>query len=289
MVEVNGEVDAELSYKFTKWMILIVPTLIVGLWEYVRHQFLMPFISMDLGNVLTPVILFAVSITLLNRWFSYLEQMQEELQRERALKAKLEQREQLARELHDGIAQSLFLLSVKVDRAQRQRSADSGDEEWHELRTAIHKVNRYVREAISDLRVPADVKEEGAASTSMSARIRQMAAEQQLVLHIDWQLNEDEWSTKARMELLSCIREAFINVGKHAGVSEVSIAATGNAEFFNTVITDYGSGFVVQEAAEPGRYGLQIMRERASGMGWTLQVTSRPGATTLQITGGVEV
>ncbi len=270
-------------------MILIVPTLIVGLWEYVRHQFLMPYISMDLGNVLTPVILFAVSITLLNRWFSYLEQMQEELQRERALKAKLEQREQLARELHDGIAQSLFLLSVKVDRAQRQHSGSSGDEEWHELRKAIHKVNRYVREAISDLRIPADIKEEGAASASMPALIRQMAAEQQLVLHMDWQLREEAWSTKARMELLSCIREALFNVGKHAGVSEVWIEASGNAESFQATVMDHGSGFAIQEAAEPGRYGLQIMRERASGMGWTLQVTSRPGATTLQITGGVDV
>lgn len=289
MLEANREAGAKLSYKFTKWMILIVPTLIVGVWEYVRHQFLIPYISMDLGNILTPVILFAVSITLLNRWFSDLEQMQEELQRERALKAKLEQREQLARELHDGIAQSLFLLSVKVDRAQRQRNADSGDEEWHELRKTIHKVNRYVRQAISDLRIPADVKEEEAAGASMSALIRQLAAEQQLVLHMDWQLSEQAWSTNARMELLSCIREALINVGKHAGVSEVWITASGDSEAFQVAVTDYGSGFAVHEAAESGRYGLQIMRERANGMGWTLEVASRQGATTLQIKGGVKV
>ncbi|GJM82558.1 hypothetical protein HMSSN139_50540 [Paenibacillus sp. HMSSN-139] len=68
-----------MSYKFTKWLILIVPTLVVGVWEVVRHQFLMPYVSMELGNVLTPILLFAVSITLLYRWFAYLERMQEEL------------------------------------------------------------------------------------------------------------------------------------------------------------------------------------------------------------------
>jgi len=110
-----------MSYRQLKWMILIVPTLLIGIWEYVRHQFLMPYLSMDTGNYLTPVLLFMISVTLQYKWFRKLESMQEELQKERSLKASWEEREQLARELHDGIAQSLFLLSVKVDRAEKDR------------------------------------------------------------------------------------------------------------------------------------------------------------------------
>ncbi|MGP3788041.1 hypothetical protein [Paenibacillus sp. 1A_MP2] len=44
-----------MSYKQIKWMILLVPTFTVGLWEYIRHQFLMPYLSMDAGNWLTPL------------------------------------------------------------------------------------------------------------------------------------------------------------------------------------------------------------------------------------------
>lgn len=275
-----------MSYKFTKWMILIVPTMIIGLWEYVRHQFLMPYLSMELGNVLTPIILFFVSVTLLYRWFSYLEKLQEELQRERALKAKLEQRELLARELHDGIAQSLFLLSVKVDRAERQQAEAGQAYDWNELRKTIQEVNRYVREAISDLRVPPDSRSGREQEVSIPAQIRQMAAERQMKLELDWKLKEEAWSPKARMELLSCIREAIVNAGKHAGVQKIYVFGSGDARRFTVRVTDKGVGF--QAGLEPakGRYGLRIIQERAESMGWRLTVSSRPGKTTLEIEGG---
>lgn len=275
-----------MSYKFTKWMILIVPTLIVGLWEYVRHQFLIPYVSMELGNVLTPVILFAVSVTLLYRWFSYLEHMQEELQRERALKAKLEQRELLARELHDGIAQSLFLLSVKVDRAERQQAAEGQAYDWHELRKTIHEVNRYVRQAISDLRIPPDSRGDDGGEAAFPALIRQLADELHLALELDWQLAKDAWSPKAKMELLSCIREAISNTGKHAGVREVYVSGRGDTHCFQVKVADRGTGFSSGDVPEAGRYGLRIMRERAESMGWKLSVHSQAGNTTIEIQGG---
>ncbi|WP_068785908.1 histidine kinase [Paenibacillus phocaensis] len=277
-----------MSYKTIKIAILVTPTLVIGIWEYVRHQFLMPFISMELGNVLTPIILFLLSVTLLYKLFFHLEQMQEELQRERALKARLEQREQLARELHDGIAQSLFLLSVKVDKAERRQMAADQTHDWQELRKTIHEVNRYVREAIADLRVLPDAREDDEANgATFPARIRQMAQEQQLELQLHWQLEEDEaWSPKARMELLACIREAIVNAGKHAGVREIRAFGEGSARRFRVRVIDSGVGFPEGDQERPGSYGLRIMRERAEGMGWRLEITSRPGHTIVEIQGG---
>jgi len=100
------------SYKQIKWLILIIPTLTIGLWEYVRHEFLLPYISMELGNVLAPIIVFLVTILFLTQLFDILERNQKELERAKALQAALEEREKIARELHDGIAQSLFLINV---------------------------------------------------------------------------------------------------------------------------------------------------------------------------------
>lgn len=141
-----------MSYKQIKWMILLIPTITVGLWEYIRHQFLMPYLSMDAGNWLTPVIVYLVSVTLLSRLFRMLESARAALEQERASKTALAARDQLARELHDGISQSLFLLSVKADKAGRSLSGTNHEQEIREIQKTVHEVNTYVRQAIAQLR-----------------------------------------------------------------------------------------------------------------------------------------
>lgn len=54
-----------MTYTRIKVLILLIPTVMVGIWEWVRHQFLMQYISMDTGNYLTPVLVFMFSIILL--------------------------------------------------------------------------------------------------------------------------------------------------------------------------------------------------------------------------------
>ncbi|GGG15114.1 sensor histidine kinase [Paenibacillus aceti] len=273
-----------MSYRQLKWMILIVPTLLIGIWEYVRHQFLMPYLSMDAGNYLTPVLLFMISVTLQYKWFRKLESMQEELQKERAHKASWEEREQLARELHDGIAQSLFLLSVKVDRAEKRQRSSGEAANLDELRGAIQDVNRYVRQAISDLKLPPDIDAEGN-WLSFTERIQQIADEYQLGLHLDWTLAEEQWSAKEQLELLACIREAIVNAGKHAAVQEIFVQGMEQEGAFQVKITDRGSGFTVGDIS-PERYGLRIIKQRAEKMKWKLTMESMSGETTITIQGG---
>ncbi|GAA0394360.1 sensor histidine kinase [Paenibacillus motobuensis] len=273
-----------MSYRQLKWMILIVPTLLIGIWEYVRHQFLMPYLSMDTGNYLTPVLLFMISVTLQYKWFRKLESMQEELQKERSLKASWEEREQLARELHDGIAQSLFLLSVKVDRAEKRQNSSGEAADLNELRNTIQDVNRYVRQAISDLKLPPDIDAEGN-RLSFPERIQQIADEYQLGLHLDWTLTEERWSAKEKLELLACIREAIVNASKHAAVQDIFVQGREQEGAFQVSIIDRGNGFAVGELS-PERYGLRIIKQRAKQMDWSLTVESMSGETCIMIQGG---
>ncbi|AZS15967.1 sensor histidine kinase [Paenibacillus lutimineralis] len=275
-----------MSYRQLKWMILIVPTLLIGIWEYVRHQFLMPYLSMDTGNYLTPVLLFMISVTLQYKWFRKLESMQEELQKERSLKASWEEREQLARELHDGIAQSLFLLSVKVDRAEKRQNSSGEVADLNELRTTIQDVNRYVRQAISDLKLPPDIDAEGN-HLSFPERIQQIADEYQLGLHLAWTLSEERWSAKEKLELLACIREAIVNASKHAAVQDIFVQGREQEGAFQVSIIDRGNGFKVGELS-PERYGLRIIKQRAEQMHWSLTVESMSGETCIMIQGGQE-
>ncbi|MCZ4149390.1 two-component sensor histidine kinase, partial [Escherichia coli] len=108
---------------------------------------------MALGNWLTPVLVYLVSITLLSKLFRILERYQKELEQERSAKAALEAREQLARELHDGIAQSLFLLSVKAEKLESDNSSEHHQQNVLSIRKTIHEVNRYVRQSITNLRL----------------------------------------------------------------------------------------------------------------------------------------
>ncbi|MNH87608.1 Sensor histidine kinase LiaS [compost metagenome] len=271
-----------MSYRQIKWMILIVPSIIVGLWEFVRHQFLISYISMGLGNFITPVILFVVSITLLYRLFAMLERVQNELNEERAQKAELVAREQLARELHDGIAQSLFLLSVKIDKAERRQNQTGAELNLDELRKTVHEVNGYVRQSISNLKYPPAASADG--QKTLRHRITQLVDEIQVHVQMNWALDDTEFTAKEQVELLACIREALVNAKKHAPASQITLLSEGNRQLWTVRVKDNGPGFGDYMYTDVrDKYGLKIMRERAEEMGWALSIGSEDGMTIVMI------
>ncbi|MNW35577.1 Sensor histidine kinase LiaS [compost metagenome] len=281
-----------MSYKSIKWMILLIPTLTVAVWEYVRHEFLLPYISMTLGNWLTPVLVYLVSITLLTKLFSMLERIQKELEQERAAKAALEARERLARELHDGIAQSLFLLSVKAERLEHSADPEQLKGSIHAIRKTIHEVNRYVRQAIANLRldVTGEVANEGSAQlTPSSSLLQQIHAMVDIPLDIEvnWRLADDQFSAKEKVELLACIREAVVNMNKHASASKGWIQGSGDEERWTVRIEDNGKGLEGSPFSGEGKYGLGIMRDRCDEMNWTMALYRDQQHTIVEIQKGV--
>ncbi|MDO7906798.1 histidine kinase [Paenibacillus sp. JX-17] len=271
-----------MSYKQLKWMILLIPTLTVGLWEYIRHQLLMPYLSMGAGNWLTPLIVYIVSVTLLSRLFTMMETARSELERERASKASLEAREQLARELHDGIAQSLFLLSVKLDKAKRHDPNPAITQDLQEITKTVHEVNRYVRQAISDLR---EVHEELPEEPPLDLR-RKVAALTESILPgtlLDWHIADDQLVPREQAELLACIREGLLNARKHAQAERTAVVGRKTRTGWEVVIEDDGIGITGDPLLIPDRYGLRITRERAAQMGWMFSFEHEPGCTRMII------
>ncbi|SDK57854.1 two-component system, NarL family, nitrate/nitrite sensor histidine kinase NarQ [Paenibacillus sp. OK060] len=262
-----------MSYKQIKWMILLIPTLTVGLWEYVRHQFLLPYISMNLGNWLTPVIVYVVSITLLTRLFLMLERIQKELEHEREAKAALESREKMAKELHDGIAQSLFLLSVKVGRLEEQAKLDQQLDDVYSIKKTVHEVNRYVRQAIADLRYDPNVDNTFTMNESVTllGQIRRIAKDIPVRIELDWSIPDDAFTDKEKVELLACIREALFNIQKHASASQGWIQGKGHKKCWIITIRDNGKGFEMNPFERKDRYGLKIMRERMNELNYNMQ------------------
>jgi nitrate/nitrite-specific signal transduction histidine kinase len=272
-----------MSYKQIKWLILIIPTLTLTAWEYTRHHLFLDHISMELGNWLSPLIELAVSITFLLKLFSMLEATQEELHRERSRQVASKEREKLARELHDGIAQSLFLMSVKMDQLEQGQQDEVQAERTKGLRKTVHQVNEYVRQAISNLRYPTD-PDTLSWMQFLESMVNEFTSETGIEASWNWQLPEERLSAKEKIELYASIREALLNVRKHANAQKVWIQSnehSGNS--WSCIVEDDGVGIEGDPFRHQDRYGLKIMNERAVEMGWVLQIQRDHGKTKVEI------
>lgn len=276
-----------MSYKQIKWLILTIPTLTIGIWEYTRHEFLLPYISMDMGNWLAPVIVFLVSVLFLTKLFQMIEHNQAALNEAKAVQAAMIERERIARELHDGIAQSLFLLNAQIHRiATLQQSAKPIEESLHQLKESVHRTNTYVRQAIANLRYPADPISipwmQG-----MQSLMDELQRESELEIKTNWNIPEDMLSAKEKVELLSSIREALMNIHKHAEAQQVRINAfTLEGGGWEVTIIDDGKGFDTRRKFDLNRYGIRMMEDRAKMMNWTFHISRQHQETVVLIRKG---
>ncbi|WP_308635650.1 sensor histidine kinase [Paenibacillus silvisoli] len=260
-----------MTYKRIKWLILWTPTLTIALWEYVRHALLLPYISMDLGNALAPVIVMTVTATLLIKLFRMLEATSDSLQQAKAAEAAFVEREQLARELHDGISQSLFLLSVKLDKLEQAKDNEAVQETAQQLRRTVRHVYEDVRQSIASLR-----SEPSKTDVQWMQAVREMAEELRrggLAVALDWRLTDGRLTGKEKIELLAIVREAMLNVRKHANASQLRVLADESEDGgFLCTVADDGIGAEPAQLSAKGRYGVRMMRDRAKTMGWQFQV-----------------
>lgn len=267
-----------MTYKQLKWLILLIPTITVGLWEYVRHEYLLPYISMDVGNWLTPVIVLFVTFTLLTRFFTKMELIQEQLRKERAEKAALKERERIARGLHDGIAQSLFLLSVKVGQLKKLKVVEEESATLNVLNQNISDIHQYIRSSIENLREP--TKDDLPWLKVLYEHMETFEDETNLVIKKSIDVDESLLSAEEKVELASCVHEALINIHKHAQASKVIMEVIVTEEKCYLSIRDDGIGFD-PKVAYRNHYGIKMMHERCKKINWILDIHRIDGFTTL--------
>ncbi|TVX92448.1 sensor histidine kinase [Paenibacillus agilis] len=269
-----------MTYKQMKWLILIIPTLTIGLWEYVRHEFLLPYISMELGNWLSPVFVLVVTLLFLTKLFKMIEHNQEELSRAKAVQVVLEEREKIARELHDGIAQSLFFLNAQVTRMEQMKQAEGLP--FEQLKESVYRTNDYVRQAIANLRHAADA-DENPWLQGMGSLIDELSRETDMQIETKWDIEDSQLSSKDKIELLAIVRESLINSYKHADATSVRVKALSTKRGWMCQITDNGKGFDPDKAVGSNRYGLKMMKDRANNMSWKLQIDRKNRGTCVAI------
>ncbi len=272
-----------MKYKTIKWMILLIPPITIGIWEYVRHAYLIPYLSMDAGNILAPFIVFGVTIGPLLLLMKHMKRMEQELHEEKALKSILAERENIARELHDGIAQSLFLLSVKLNKIKKRVPEDQASQ-FNAITTRLDGIYQEVRQSIANLSQPSLTK-----SIHLSSTLKEfihLAHEHHISLQIHWDIPEEQLSEGEKLTLYACIKESVINALKHSHCTEVTIAGNLLKRDIRIHISDNGRGLPEQKSNQKDGQGLIIMKKRAKQIGWFMELKTNQNGTVVILTKG---
>lgn len=189
-----------------------------------------------------------------------------------------EERNLLAQELHDSIAQSLAFLNLEVQML-RQSMAAHRDEEAAQV---VSEIEAGVRESYADVRELLVHFRTRIGEGDIEHAIRTQLAkfQHQTGITTTFGVTGTGVSLPAdhQLQVMHILHEALSNVRKHAAASRVDVSMARGARYRFTVRDD-GRGFAL--AAAPGvegdHVGLRIMRERALRVGGTLEIQSQPG------------
>lgn len=196
--------------------------------------------------------------------------------------AALEERNRLARDLHDAVKQQIFATAMQIGAARTvlaENPAAAADR-LVEAEALARQAQQELTTLIQELR-PAALDDQGLATA-----LRDYAATWSRQNNIPVEFNvqgQRPLPLPAEQALFRVGQEALANVARHSGASQVNIHLAWEAAGVTLTIVDNGRGFDTQ--AVTGGFGTQGMgilgmRERLAGLGGRLQLTSQPGKGT---------
>ncbi len=193
--------------------------------------------------------------------------------------AAMEERERLSRELHDGLAQVLGYLHLKSHAVAGLLSSGqlaAAQTELGEMQDVAREAHRNVRGSILDLRTT--ITPGAGIIPALAEHIRRFS--QQSGISTEWVIGDGaaiEFGPVAEIQLLCIVQEALTNTRKHSGASRAWVRLEVDGELAVINIEDDGCGFDPGRVGQDGHFGVQTMRERAEGVGGTLQILTEIG------------
>ncbi len=192
------------------------------------------------------------------------------------------ERQMLAGEVHDSLAQGLAYMRMRMTLAQ---DAVRNDERAHALKylqdvnDAMGEAHARLRELITQFR---HVVDEGLVA-ALASTARTFEDRTGIELAIDNRAAQLRLAPEHEAQVYQIVQEALANVVKHAGARKARIVLQDGPRGVSITVEDDGCG--VPRKARAGRadaehYGLDIMRERAQRIGASLEIRSAPGRGT---------
>jgi signal transduction histidine kinase len=196
-----------------------------------------------------------------------------------------EERQRLAREIHDGVAQELVMVGYGIDNALATLP-DDAKETAEELRTLRGEVTRVITELrLSLFELRSEVDRQGGLAAAISEYARTIGASGGLRVHVTLDESTARLPAATEAELLRIAQEAITNARKHAGATNLWVSCSIDPPYAQIEVSDDGQGIADQRP--DGRYGLAIMAERAERIRGRLEISPRsPSGTTVAVVVG---
>jgi two-component system nitrate/nitrite sensor histidine kinase NarX len=188
----------------------------------------------------------------------------------------IDERGRLAREVHDGLAQTLGFLKLKT--AQLKSYAEQGD--VNRLKETIQVVYEALSDAYLEVRQTIDGLRLSANSTRFEEWLQGAVSE--FLENSDYNVNicdpieDPNLTPEVNAQLIRIVQEALNNVRKHSYGEQVWISCHQSGGDLILEVRDDGRGFDIEDVPGTSQHGLVGMRERADLIGADFQIISRP-------------
>ena len=198
--------------------------------------------------------------------------------------ATLQERERLARDLHDSLGHALVALSVQLEAIQRLYKVDPerASAQVDELKTLTRASMDDLRRSLAGLRAP------GLGERRLSEALQALSVDtgQRAHLEIKCHVAEgaNQLSPTQAETLWRVAQEALANIERHAAARTVQIRLDMESQTARLTVKDDGRGMPPDAEKQPGHYGLRGMRERVEGLGGELTfISNGPGGTCVNV------
>src|SRR5436190_10771199 len=193
--------------------------------------------------------------------------------------AVLQERLNLAREIHDGLASDLAAVVAlfKYYEQRRQRDPEDAGQLLPQLRSMTEEILAGARNILQSLR-PKTIRSEGLLASVLKL-VDQFGRVNLVETNVSIRGEENTISAEQKEVIFQVLREALSNVRKHSQARNLWVVLDLSSSPWVLTVRDDGRGFDVRRVAEDprkvGSYGLVGMRERAELMGGTLEIVSQ--------------
>ena len=193
--------------------------------------------------------------------------------------AVLQERNRMAREIHDTLAQDFVGVSLQLDLIAQFLSLSKVDAALNQVR----QTRKLVTDGLAEARRSIWELRANLAQDSLPSRLAQVVERYsgdapQVHLKIGGAYRTLDPRVEA--EFLRVAQEALSNVQRHAGATEAVVELRYKSDMLVLTVEDNGHGFAVEQAPANGHYGLRGMQERAAAIAGKLELVSKPGAGT---------
>lgn len=195
------------------------------------------------------------------------------------------ERERIAREMHDGLAQALGYLHMHLGSLEARISPGAQDgirDELREMKKMAGEAYEEVRQSIFGLRTM--VSRGLGLIPSLTEYLHDFS--QQTGIPVELQIGDSRattFSPEVEVQLVRIIQEALANIRKHAGATHAVVRLDVEGDRCCVTVRDDGRGFDPGVISNEGsrHFGLQSMRERAEGIAGSLEIETAPGMGTV--------